>query len=102
MVYIQKSHERRGNHMSNPILSKDNGEKVRSPENLNDYIKVSNIGVWVILGVLLLLLISVFIWGYFGSLKQVITTTGIVKDGVVMCYVEEADKLEPGNKRINI
>ena len=40
---------------TNPILSKGNGEKVRSPENLNDYIKVSNIGVWVILGVLLLL-----------------------------------------------
>ena len=47
--------------MSNPILSKGSGEKVRSPENLNDYIKVSNIGVWVILGVLLLLLVSVFI-----------------------------------------
>ena len=84
--------------MSNPILSKGNGEKVRSPENLNDYIKVSNIGVWVILGVLLLLLVSVFIWGYFGSLKQVITTMGIAKDGVVMCYVEEADQLEPGDE----
>ena len=88
--------------MSNPILSKGNGEKVRSPENLNDYIKVSNIGVWVILGVLLLLLISVFIWGYFGSLKQVITTMGIAKDGIVYYYVEESDKPEPGVKRINI
>lgn len=84
--------------MSNPILSKGSGEKVRSPENLNDYIKVSNIGVWAILGVLLLLLISVFVWGYFGSLKQVITTTGIAENGTVVCYVEEADQLQAGNE----
>ena len=38
--------------MSNPILSKGNGEKVRSPENLNDYIKVSNIGVWILFYIL--------------------------------------------------
>ena len=39
--------------MSNPILGKGNGEKVHSPENLNDYIKVSNIGVWILFYILL-------------------------------------------------
>ena len=39
--------------MSNPIWGKGNGEKVRSPENLNDYIKVSNIGVWILFYILL-------------------------------------------------
>ncbi len=38
--------------MSNPILGKGNGEKVHSPENLNDYIKVSNIGVWILFYIL--------------------------------------------------
>ena len=39
--------------MSNPILGKGNGEKLHSPENLNDYIKVSNIGVWILFYILL-------------------------------------------------
>ncbi|GEM_PF-4788213 len=41
--------------MSNPILGKGNGEKVHSPENLNDHIKVSNIGV-----ILFYILLSTF------------------------------------------
>lgn len=67
--------------MSNPILSKSKGEKVSSPEQLNDYIKVSNVGVWIILSVLFVLLVSVFVWATFGSVMEDITTVGVAQDG---------------------
>ena len=83
--------------MSNPILTKSSGEKVTSPEGLNDYIKVSNIGVWMILSVIFILLISVFVWGIFGSLKESITAAGVARDGCVTCYVQSAADVQVGN-----
>ena len=84
--------------MSNPILSKSKGEKVSSPEQLNDYIKVSNVGVWIILSVLFVLLVSVFVWATFGSVTEDITTVGVAQNGTVTCYVEDISGLQVGNE----
>ncbi|MBQ6267594.1 MAG: hypothetical protein IJK64_07475 [Clostridia bacterium] len=88
--------------MSNPVFSKTSQEKVASPEQLNDYIKVSSVGVWIVLAVVLILLISAFVWGAFGSLKTTVAATGVVQDGAAVCYVENADQIEVGDPvRIN-
>ncbi|MBR2590053.1 MAG: hypothetical protein IKE65_03940 [Clostridia bacterium] len=83
--------------MSNPILSKSNGEKLTSPDGLNDYIKVSHVSVWLILGVIFILLISVFVWSVFGSLKESVTTTGVASGGEVVCYLESAEGISQGD-----
>lgn len=45
------------------IFREDNLEKMSSPEKLNDYIKVSNPGVWVILAAIGIMLVAVVVWG---------------------------------------
>lgn len=45
------------------IFRKDNLERMSSPERLNDYIKVSNPSVWIILGAIAIMLISAIVWG---------------------------------------
>ena len=41
-------------------------ERVSSPEQLNDYVKVSSPGVWAVLAAVLILLAGAFVWGILG------------------------------------
>ena len=52
------------------IFRKDNLEKMSSPEKLNDYIKVSNPSVWIILGAITVMLISAVVWGITYELPE--------------------------------
>ena len=52
------------------IFRKESLEKMSSPEKLNDYIKVSNPSVWVILGAIAIMLIAVVVWGVTYELPE--------------------------------
>lgn len=43
-------------------------DRISSPEQLHDYIKVSSPSSWVILIAIIVLLIGVLVWGIFGSI----------------------------------
>lgn len=73
------------------LFRKKSMEKVTSPEQLNDYIKVTNPGVWMILAAVTILLVGVCVWGIFGHLDSQIQTAGVCKNGVLTCYIKEAD-----------
>ena len=47
--------------MSEEIFRKKNLDKIKSPENLNDYLRVSNPGVWMLLAAVIVLLIGAVI-----------------------------------------
>lgn len=48
--------------------------QVNSPEQLNQYIRLANPGVWVLLLAIVLLLIGVCIWGFYGKIDTKIKT----------------------------
>lgn len=77
--------------MENQIFRKKSIERVSSPEQLNDYVKVSNPTVWMILAAVILLLTGVCVWGVFGHIDTKLTTAAVVKDRNVTCYVKEAN-----------
>ena len=83
--------------MANPILTKNSSEKVTSPEELNDYIKVTNFSIWLILAVVIIMASSVFVWAFVGSLHTSVKATGIAENGVVVCYLPSADGSFIGN-----
>lgn len=66
-------------------------ERLSSPEQLNDYIRVANPGVWLILGGIIALLLGVCAWGIFGKLDTTVTGAAVCQDGKIMCYISEAD-----------
>ena len=74
--------------------------RVNSPEQLNQYIKLSNPGVWVILAAIIILLIGVCIWGLFGKIDNKLKTVVIVDNYIANCYIKEDDitKVENGMK----
>jgi hypothetical protein len=73
------------------LFRKSSLDSISSPEQLNDYIRVSNPSIWLILAALCLLLAAVLVWGFAGSLPTKISTEGVAADGGVVLYVGTAD-----------
>jgi len=73
-------------------------ERISSPEQLTDYIKVSNPGVWLVLAAVVLLLASALVWAVFGTLPTTLSVSAYVSNGAAVLYVDEATagELEPG------
>ena len=57
--------------MANSIFRKTSLDRVSNPEQLNDYIRVTNPSVWMIMCAVILLLTGVCVWGVFGQLDTI-------------------------------
>lgn len=77
--------------MNHLIFRQKSMEKISSPEQMNDYIRVSNPRVWMILAAIIVLLAGVCVWGMFGRLDTFFQTGGVCKDGCLTVYVKEDD-----------
>ncbi len=75
--------------MGEEIFRKKSLDKVKSPENLDDYIRVSSPGVWLLLISIVVLLIGVCVWSIFGRIDSTVPVTVQVKNGTAVCYVAE-------------
>ena len=84
--------------MKESIFRKKSLDRISSPEQLTDYIKVANPGVWLLLGGIVVLLIGICAWGVFGRLDTVVKAAAISENGAVVCYVGEdkAESVQPG------
>lgn len=85
---------------NNTLFRKSSLDSISSPEQLNDYIKVSNPSIWLVLVSLFILLTAVFVWGFTGSLPTTVSAEGVVSHGDVLCYIstEDADTINVGQK----
>ena len=77
--------------MSEEIFRRKSLDKVKSPENLDDYIQVSNPGVWLLLISVIVLLAGACVWGIFGHIDSTVETSIYVENGTIVCYVADED-----------
>ena len=75
--------------MNKQIFRKKSVDRMSSPEQLNDYIKVTNPGVWMALAAIVILLIGVCVWGVFGKLETKLPVAAVSQDGQTVLYVKE-------------
>ena len=70
-------------------------EAVESPESLNDYLRVTSPGVWLVLGAVIALLVGGILWGIFGRITTTANVAVEAAQGKTWCYVpyEAADRL---------
>jgi hypothetical protein len=71
----------------NSIFRKKSLDRIESPEQLNDYIRVTSPGIWIFLAAAIVLLVGIILWGIFGHL---VTRTDLqvnVEGGTGTCYV---------------
>ena len=62
-------------------------EVIESPEALNDYLRVTSPGIWLILVGIVLFLTGVCIWGIFGHIDSTMDTAIVSQEGKVDCLV---------------
>ena len=79
--------------MSNTLFRKKSLERISSPEQLNDYIRVSTPSVWMLLTAVVILLAGVCVWGVFGHMDTVISAVAVRAGDTVTAYVS-ADDME--------
>lgn len=81
------------------IFNKKATEKLRSPDDLDKYVQVTNPSVWAVLVACIALLAGLLGWGVFGSVSTSVAATGVVVDGKAMCFLaaEDAAKVHEGD-----
>jgi hypothetical protein len=63
------------------IFRKKALDQIRSPEQMNDYLKVTNPGVWIILAAAVLLFAGLFVWASIGKLETTAPAVAVIQDG---------------------
>ncbi|MCR5410441.1 MAG: hypothetical protein K6E90_05605, partial [Lachnospiraceae bacterium] len=79
------------------LYRKESLDSIASPEEMNDYIKVTGPSIWILLGAVIVFLAGVIIWSSLGSLKTTKESMALVEGGLAVCYVDKAtfDDLDP-------
>ena len=77
--------------MNEKIFRKKSIDRVSSPEQIDDYLRVSNPSVWVLIFAAVILIIGAMIWGTFGKLERTVNCVAVADRGTVTLYVKEED-----------
>lgn len=84
--------------MSKQLFKKSNMDKISSPEQLHDYVRVANPGIWMVISAIAILLAGVVVWGFIGKIDATMTTVIVTDHGNAVIYIGESDveKIEVG------
>lgn len=83
--------------MKNEIFREKSLEKLSSPEELNEYLHVTNPAIWTVLASIILLLAGLLVWSNFTSIESRIPATAVAEKGVLTITVDD----EENAKKIN-
>jgi hypothetical protein len=84
--------------INNNLFRKKNIEKISSPEQLNDFIKVSKPSIWLILIAIILIIVGVGIWSVSGKLETRESAVISVSNGEGHIYLtyDQVGKVDSG------
>ena len=73
-------------------------DRISSPDQLQDYMRVTNPGVWMVLAAVIVLLAGIFVATVFGRLESTYTARAKIQDGkaVLLIEGEAADEVDEG------
>ena len=72
------------------LFREKNLERLESPEQLNDYLRVTSPGVWLVMATVIALLVGVCIWGYFGRIEATTVAAVVTESGKSTCLVPKS------------
>lgn len=80
--------------MSEEIFRKKSLDKIKSPESLDDYIRVSDPGVWLLLISIIVLLAGACVWGLLGHIDSTADIVVSAENGVLTATVADVEVAE--------
>ncbi len=75
--------------MADKIFREKSLKYISSPEQLNDYLKVTKPSVWVVLFSIVLLLIGLIVWGTFAYIASSVDGVAEVENGMMTVYFHD-------------
>ena len=73
------------------IFNKKATEKLRSPDDLDKYVRVTNPSIWVVLAACVALLLGLLAWGVLGTAATNVSATATCVDDTVVCFLTTED-----------
>lgn len=78
------------------LFRKETMDRISSPEDLTDYLKVTNPGIWVVLVAVIVLLGGIFAWSCVGTLETTSKATVVVSGHSAIVVLKETGDLNEG------
>lgn len=69
------------------IFTQKAAEKLRSPDDLDEYVRVTNPSVWVVLTACACLMAGLFAWGFLGTAETSVSALATYTNGHVVCFL---------------
>jgi hypothetical protein len=81
------------------IFTKKASERLHSPDDLDEYVRVTNPSVWVVLAACTCLMIGLLAWGFLGTAETSVSAYATCAKGEVICFLpaEKASKVHVGD-----
>ncbi|MBR6115820.1 MAG: hypothetical protein IKQ10_11700 [Oscillospiraceae bacterium] len=70
------------------LFRKESMDRIQSPEQLNDYLRITNPSIWMVLCAVIVLLAGLLVWGSFASIDSHADGVAQVEDGVMTVWFE--------------
>mgnify|MGYP006940531859 CR=1 FL=1 len=83
---------------TNNLFREKSIQKIATPDKLDEYIRVTNPSVWLMLGAVALLVICALVWSIVGSIPTALTKPFVSSGGALVSYFapDEAALLKTG------
>ena len=89
--------------MDSGLFRQKSLDKVSSPEQMNDYIRVTSPGVWLVLAAVIALLAGLLIWSVAGRLETTVAAAAVAgPEGTVLYIPEEEMDAIPSDAAVHI
>ena len=80
--------------MAKSVFRKKAMDRISSPEQLSEYLRVTTPGVWIVLASIVLLLTGILVWSAVGVLETTKEAKAVVSDGRASVAVISSDDEE--------
>lgn len=76
--------------MENNLFRKETMARISSPEQLQDYMKVTNPGIWMVLSAVIVLLIGLIVVASTQNIETLLPVEAVADNGIVTVELPEA------------
>lgn len=80
--------------MAKSVFRKKAMDRISSPEQLSEYLRVTTPGIWIVLASIVLLLTGILVWSAVGVLETTKEAKAVVSDGRASVAVISSDDEE--------
>ena len=88
--------------MEQQYFRKESVERISSPEQLSDYLRVTSPTVWIVLAAVILLLASLFVWSGVTAVESYAAGSAEVRGGLLTLTFDDAEKAQNVEVGMNV